>query len=97
MNEAAAITGLPITIDIDVMPLTEVSMCIGLGLLIDQSIRRLQITTPSGNAPQFVGLLFYLAIAVHLANYFWSFIAKLQLDNSPLLWLTKNNPDAAIS
>jgi hypothetical protein len=93
ISEAHVISGLPITVDIDVIPLTEVSMCIGLGLLIDQWTRLLRRSSKS-NAPQFTELLFLVAIAVHLANYFWSFLAKVQLDHSPMLWLTQNNPTA---
>jgi hypothetical protein len=98
---AAYITGLPTTTDLDIMPLAEVSLCIGLGLLINQVSRPLvlrfsaQSEASADNhpdrAPQFAHLVLLLAIAVHLANYFWSFIAKMTLDGSPFAWLTQNN------
>jgi hypothetical protein len=90
-SEASVISGLPVTTVLDITPLIEVSMCIGLGLLIDQWTRLLRFPTKP-DAPQFTELLFLIAIAVHLANYFWSFLAKIQLDGSPTLWLTQNNP-----
>jgi hypothetical protein len=98
---AAYITGLPTTTDLDIMPLAEVSLCIGLGLLINQVSRPLvprfsaQSEASADNhpdhAPQFAHLVLLIAIAVHLANYFWSFIAKMTLDGPPFAWLTQNN------
>src|SRR3984893_8414751 len=91
ISEAHVVSGLPVTTDLDITPLIEVSMCIGFGLLINQWTRLLRFPTKS-DGPQFTQLLFLIAIAVHLANYFWSFLAKLQLDGSPTLWLTQNIP-----
>ena len=93
LTEAHVVSALPITTDLDIKPLIEVSMCIGLGLLIDQWTRLFRFPTKS-KAPQFTELLFLVAIAVHLANYFWSFLTKVRLDGSPTLWLTQNNPVA---
>jgi hypothetical protein len=97
---AGYITGLPTTTDLDIMPLAEVSLCIGLGLFINQAsrplLRRLigesNVSTDSLNdAPHFAHLVLLIAIAVHLANYFWSFIAKMSLDGPWFAWLTQNN------
>jgi hypothetical protein len=68
-SEAYVISGLPVTTVLDITPLIEVSMCIGLGLLINQWTRLLRFPTKP-DAPQFTELLFLIAIAVHLANYF---------------------------
>jgi hypothetical protein len=84
------VTGLPSTTDSDIQPLTEVSVCIGLGLLINQvyslcnraSWTRTNTIADSSITARasFANLLFLLAISVHLANYFWSFYAKSWLD-----------------
>jgi hypothetical protein len=100
---ARPITGLPVTIDLDIMPLNEVSICIGLGLLISRSTlqatrflsTRYQLSDRiigRLTSPSFVSLLLLIAISIHLANYYWSFIAKISLDGPVLAWLTKNNP-----
>ncbi len=102
---AGMITGLPTTIYIDVQPLTEVSVCIGFGLLINQVYSRggqyswrTKVKTASidsRNAPAndvFVHLLLLVAISVHLANYFWSFYKKMSLDGPWGAWVTENNP-----
>ena len=36
-------------------------------------------------------MMAYVAIGVHLANYFWSGIAKLRLDGGPFGWLLEND------
>jgi hypothetical protein len=102
---AETITGLPITTDVDITPLNEVSICIGLGLLIShvtsQAIRLLSkrnnfrlvdSITESLASPSFTGLLLLVAISIHLANYYWSFVAKISLPGPFLAWLTENNP-----
>ena len=99
---AARVTGLPVTIDIDIQPLTEVSICIGLGLLVSQTTTRFWNATEgptsdgpnqrSAAGPQFADLLLLIAIAVHVANYFWSFLTKMGLNGPPWAWLTENNP-----
>ena len=90
---AGLITGLPTTIHIDVQPLTEVSVCIGLGLLVNQIYlrkgRNILIGSPETATGQsvdldtnnaFAKLLLLIAIAVHLANYYWAFYTKITLD-----------------
>jgi hypothetical protein len=101
---AERVTGLPILTDLDIMPLNEVAMCIGLGLLIahatppilagllKRSARGLAEPSVDAAAGSFAGLLLLIAIAIHLANYFWSFVAKATLDGPFLAWLTENNP-----
>ncbi len=92
------VTGLPSTTDSDIQPLTEVSVCIGLGLLINQVYSRCDrssgtIADSSITArASFANLLFLLAISVHLANYFWSFYAKSWLDGPWGAWIAENNP-----
>jgi hypothetical protein len=102
-NSAAEhVTGLPVSVQIDVQPLTEVSLCIGLGLLISQlkslllmhgSLRAFhnRLAESTTNV-QFANLLLLVAISVHLANYYWSFLAKIELDGPFGAWLTENNP-----
>jgi hypothetical protein len=90
---AFLVTGLPTTTYIDVAPLTEVSTCIGLGLLVNLVSSRLEQrfwhrTVDTGFAP----LLLLVAIGVHLANYFWSFWQKLSLPGPWGAWVTENNP-----
>jgi len=101
---AGHVTGLPTTTYIDVQPLTEVSNCIGLGLLINQVYLRLQrdsggLTADPGRAggavranDTFANLLLLIAISVHLANYFGAFVAKMKLDGPFGAWITENNP-----
>jgi hypothetical protein len=40
----------------------------------------------------FAHLLVVIAIAVHLSNYFWSFLEKTLMRGPTLAWLTENNP-----
>lgn len=102
---AEKVTGLPVTIDLDIMPLNEVAICIGLGLFISHTTlpalsflskrsnaRFLAGLTGASATASFSGLLLLIAIAIHLANYFWSFVVKISLDGPFLSWLTKNNP-----
>lgn len=89
-NQARLITGLPTTNDIDISPLVEVSMAIGIGLAISKFLRILRSSEEERRS--FETLLLVLAIAVHLANYFWSFIAKAKLGNYPWTWVLQNNP-----
>jgi hypothetical protein len=100
---AENVTGLRTTTHIDVQPLTEVSLCIGVGLVTIRVLRALKYERPaasvgtSGTGPAeplaaFAPLLLLTAIAVHLANYFWSFWAKMTLQGPPGAWLTDNNP-----
>jgi hypothetical protein len=101
---AQRITGLPILTDLDIMPLNEVAMCIGLGVLIAHATPPIVAGLLKGErhgsaerpieaaAASFSGLLLLIAVAIHLANYFWSFVAKATLDGPFLAWLTENNP-----
>jgi hypothetical protein len=102
---AGIITDLPTTIYIDVQPLTEVSVCIGLGLLINQAYLRWGRNIWGAGKKKacsgavnlvvndaFANLLLLIAISVHLANYFWSFYKKISLDGPWGAWLTENNP-----
>ena len=103
-SSAEYITGLPIRDFIDCMPLSEISVCIGFGLLIGQIYSRYGgaiyellggTNTPTNiefQRKQFVQLLLLISIGIHLANYFWSFHAKITLDGPPLAWLSENNP-----
>jgi hypothetical protein len=102
---AEKITGLPVTTDLDIMPLNEVAICIGLGLFISHTTSQALSFLSKGNKSRFLdhladvsvntpfsGLVLLMAISIHLANYFWSFVAKISLDGPFLAWLTKNNP-----
>ena len=90
---AGIIAGLPTTTYLDVQPLPEIALCIAFGLLIIRLYPRFQ-TSAEGSAAvaKFATLLPILAIVIHLANYFWSFMAKMRLHGPFGAWLTKNNP-----
>jgi len=103
--EAEDITGLKVTIDLDIMPLIEVSVCIGLGLFISHATSQALSYLPKSKDSPFISglsgalaaacftdLLLLVAISIHLANYYWSFVAKIGLDGPFLAWLTQNNP-----
>jgi len=90
---APSITGLRVTTMLDIAPLGEVSTCIAIGLLIRQlsagverRLWRREIDTG------YAQLLVLVAIAIHLANYFSSFLMKIELPGPPAAWLTENNP-----
>jgi hypothetical protein len=102
---AGLVSGLPVTIDIDVVPLAEVSICIGLGLLISRlydvsQCLRVVETIERGrrhvadrvSKELYSNLLLYIAISIHLANYFWSFQRKATLDGPLFSWVSENNP-----
>jgi hypothetical protein len=89
---AGTITGLPQTAYIDVAPLPEVSICIAIGLLINQIHSHLRNDADNLLRSEFAKLLCLFAISIHLANYFWSFYTKATLDGPPLAWLWENNP-----
>ena len=99
------ITGLRHRHTLDVAPLPEVSICIALGLLIVALYHRralgrsMRARESAEQAPagivveaEFVRIVTMLAICIHLANYFWSFLAKLMLDGPFLSWIYLNNP-----
>lgn len=86
---AGIIADFPPTTHLDVQPLPEIAMCIGFGLLIGRSYPRLSQSPAKANFP---GLLLLIAIAIHLANYFWSFSAKMRLGGPFASWMTHNNP-----
>ncbi len=103
---AERITGLRTTTHLDVQPLTEVSVCIGLGLLVNQlyllwnsrargrlaTERTAALLSEPGAGGGFEGLLLLVAVGVHLANYYWSFYAKMTLSGPVGAWLRENNP-----
>lgn len=94
---AVKITGLHYTTDLDIFPLAEVTMCIGLGLAINHLYGhwskklglKLRTTAPRVDFARF---LLLAAIGVHLANYFWSAVAKMTLDGPWFNWVLANNP-----
>lgn len=102
---ASTVTGLPVTAYTDVYPLPEISICIAIGLLINQIYSRSQNTLAnevfddkSQPAPaallrkEFAKLLCLFAISIHLANYFFSFYAKVTFPGPLLAWPWENNP-----
>jgi hypothetical protein len=94
----------PQTAYIEVLPLPEVSICIAIGLLINRIYSRSrnafanELLNEKGEPPEvllrrdFARLLCLFTISIHLANYFWSFYAKVTLPGPPLAWLWENNP-----
>jgi hypothetical protein len=100
---AVHVTGLPNVNILDVSPLAEIGVCIGLGLLVIRAFRDLvkqQLAPPMWTAngksippeDNFARLLVLLAISIHLANYFWSFVQKTLVGDGILAWVTENNP-----
>lgn len=98
---AARVTGLVHGHTLDVDPLPEVSMCLGLGLAILAAARsRVSPAFVTGAEPSgevdpmsdFARIVPMLAICIHLANYFWSAVAKLTLHGPFLSWIWFNNP-----
>lgn len=90
---AGVIAGFPITTFLDVQPLPEIALCIGYGLLIIRIYPRFNASPASSAAiGKFAALLPIIAIVIHLANYFWSFMAKMRLHGPFGAWLTQNNP-----
>jgi hypothetical protein len=93
---AGVISGFPPTTHLDVQPLPEISICIGFGVLINRLYPRFSRgPAPAGtleSTARFTRLLLLIAIAIHLANYFWSFTAKMRLSGPFLAWMTDNNP-----
>ena len=96
---AGKVTGLPHANILDIVPLAEVSITLGLGLAI-QRIFDWSRTQPwpgflradDATAQRFARITLWLAICVHLANYFWSAVAKFQLPGPPFAWVRYNNP-----
>jgi hypothetical protein len=89
---AGHVTGLPHAHTLDVLPLSEVAACIGIGLAISTAYNKFTRTSRTETRNQFATLILVFAICIHLANYFWSAIAKIKLDGAPLAWVTFNNP-----
>ena len=102
---AAHIANFPTTTHLDVQPLSEIAICIGFGLLINSAHIRgrrsranespetsMDLTEQGEVAAKFATLLLLIAISIHLANYFWSFSAKMRLSGPFGAWLAHNNP-----
>ncbi len=97
---AARITGLPHANILDIVPLAEVSLCLAIGLALQRLFDwcRRQRWTPlflqaaSDTSEQFVWIVLWLSICVHLANYFWSAVAKFELPGPVFGWVRYNNP-----
>lgn len=96
------ITGLRHRHILDVAPLPEVSICLALGLLLVALYYRWIAARPNRSPPaedggiavgvEFGRIVLIAAICIHLANYFWSFVAKITLDGPFLSWIRYNNP-----
>ncbi len=85
------VTGLLHWRTLDVLPLSEVAACLGIGLVIVR-LYALSPRCDETTRNQFAGLIFVFAVCMHLANYFWSAAAKITLDGPFLAWVTFNNP-----
>ena len=100
------ITGLRYTTHLDIAPLPEVAMCIAAGLLIGRASAWIALrlhgsdgvpgapsrTAGAPSKGEFAQLVLRVAVAVHLANYFWSFVAKATLQGPFMAWLRENDP-----
>ncbi|MCR9276352.1 MAG: hypothetical protein NXH85_00155 [Pseudomonadaceae bacterium] len=78
-------TGLAIS-PTDYLPIVELGLLLSLGLAFGKSL------IPTSQArTRYLHWLFLLAVAAHIANYFWSGIEKLLLSEEPLYWLLNND------
>jgi hypothetical protein len=94
---AVHITGLQHRQILDVVPLSDVAICLAIGLVADRALNAIaRIGGPSRSLELsreiFASVAIVTAISIHLANYFSSFRAKISLDGDPLAWLMTNNP-----
>ena len=85
---ANLVADFPTTTHLDIQPLAEVSVCIAFGLLLTSHPR---LGNPE-HRRKVAQLVFLVAVATHLANYAWSFAAKMSLRGPFGAWLTDNNP-----
>ncbi|MCC6924135.1 MAG: hypothetical protein IT525_13925 [Nitrosomonas sp.] len=85
------VTGLPHDHKLDVMPIVEVATSIGISLIM---IRFYNWIRPNNSETRdkLACIALIVAIGIHIANYFWSFVAKIMLDGPFLAWITFNNP-----
>ncbi|MGH1569594.1 hypothetical protein ACRAWG_01615 [Methylobacterium sp. P31] len=100
-NAVYRVTGLWHGHTIDVLPLSEVSFCLVVGLAVARSTGRLS-GRPAWNtlawadaasaSTLFSRVLIAAAISIHLGNYYSSFLAKVTLDAGPASWLLDNDP-----
>lgn len=85
------VTGLFHNHSLDVMPVVEVATCIGISLALIRLYNKFR-PNDSEVRDRFAYVALVVAISIHLANYFWSFVAKVMLDGPFLAWVTFNNP-----
>lgn len=78
-------TGLTIS-PTDYLPVVELGLFLCLGLVIGSSL-----ISPPLERTRYLQWLFLVAVGVHIANYFWSGVAKLVLSENPLYWLLHND------
>ena len=91
-STAHNVTGLPHHWTLDIAPIPEVAACAGIGLAILQIYRWRVPRTNVAVRDQFAVVVLTMAICIHLANYYWSAVAKLTLNGPLLSWVTFNNP-----
>lgn len=78
-------TGLTIS-PTDYLPVVELGLFLSLGLSIGNAF-----IAPVDKRRRYFEWVFLAAVAVHIANYFWSGIAKIILTEDPLYWLINND------
>jgi hypothetical protein len=74
----------------DIYYLADAAFFVAFGLIILRFLNRKNKYTPIQIDMAYQSMAF-VVIGVHLANYFWSGIAKLRLDGGPLEWLLEND------
>jgi len=97
------ISGLPGPAGLDVFPLAAITFCIGAGLAATRLYRiwaaarlpdrlRQSGAELAASLDDFSQLLVFLALSIHLANYFWSAEAKMTLKGPLFSWVLHNDP-----
>ncbi len=91
------ILDLPTLTRTDYLPLVEVGLFLSFGLLVWRVFEAAAPRSPWRTlerlrlpADQATLALFLTSCAIHFGNYFWSAMAKLQLQGGPLTWVLEN-------
>jgi hypothetical protein len=95
---ATIITGLQHEETLDVQPLSDVACCLAFGFTINRvlglmtfRLSEMSAAARLSSMESFAKVSLVTAISIHLANYFWSFVAKASLDNDPTAWVFHND------
>ena len=73
----------------DVLYLVEAGIFMALAAIMLKGVVRTQPAASAGARAYLANCLAFVAIGFHLANYFWSGVAKLKLSGEPFEWLLR--------